>query len=539
MPTFVNQAARAIASAYNAIIGDNDGTAYSRLPLTITRTSSSGVSYDLGKDTDNDSWWPKLSGGELGYEDSKLAEVWTEHKQKMLLCLGLLFIAVLSTASFVFKNAPLGPLALAALASTCESIPWKEVGWYQHPTVYPVEKSRRAHEAHLSLRPLEFQQRTSQACADLWISSGELCADLYANTTDASIIGDSEVDVAWSFVEPTSYWRTWKAAYANETEGEEEAGTGATHFRSFDEIRYSVRSVVQNLPFVKKMTLLATSLPSLPPPPQGFNDTNVTNAFSAELGCRVAQTPDWLDHNSVRLTPFANANDDSRLEILSHWEQFDSQSIDQEETLAWKHSVLPTFNSHSIESQLYNLPAPSETVLYMNNDNYIGRPLTASDISTRILGPIFRIYPYSWSTGALTLEDAMNIDGEGNARVMPNTLRHVDNRFGRRDRNYLEHVAVTLPAAAMDEVAMTWAEELKEVSHSISKNVLWTDSERIVSDRWRPIQGARPRSLAAIACALSHYREATGSYAMVFHRRQERCGWFKRIQSLRTAENAY
>lgn len=250
--------------------------------------------------------------------------------------------------------------------------------------------------------------------------------------------------------------------YANDTEErQEEVGTGDTHFRSFDEIRFSIRSVVQNLPYVKKMTLLATTLPSVPPPaPEEFNDTD---AFSAQLGCRVAQTPDWMDHNSVKLSPYGNEVNDSRLEILSHWEQFDSQTTDQEETLAWKHSVLPTFNSHSIESQLYNLPSPSETVLYMNNDNYIGRPLTASDMSTRILGPVFKIYPHSWSTGALGLDDAMAIDGEGNARVLPNTIRHLDNRFGRRDRNYPEHVAVVTPAFAMDEVAKVWADELKEV----------------------------------------------------------------------------
>lgn len=461
MPTFVNQAARAIANAYSAIVGSSDGTAYSRLPLTITRTSSSGVSYDLSKDAEQDSWWPRLSGSELGNEDSKWADIWLEHKRKIIAIITLTLAAICISVSLVFRqNTTLGPLVLAALANTCDSIPWQEVGWYQHPTIYPSNNRSHAQERHLSLRPLEFQQRTSQACADLWISQGILCEDLQVVDNQESIIGDSEVDVAWSFVEPTPYWLQWKAAYANETDGQEDKGTGAKHFRSFDEIRYSIRSVVQNLPFVKKMTLLATSLPSLPPPSGGLNDSD---AFSAQLGCRVAQTPEWLNHESVKLSPFANDNNHSRLEVLSHWEQFDPQTSDQEATLQWKHSVLPTFNSHSIESQLYNLPSPSETVLYMNNDNFIGRPLNASDISTRLLGPIFRIYPFSWITGALSFEDVMAIDGEGNARVMPNTMRLIDDRFGRRDRNYPEHIAATLPAAMMDEVASIWAEELKEV----------------------------------------------------------------------------
>lgn len=464
MPAFVNTAARAIASAYNAIRGSSDDTTYSRLPLTITRTSSSGISYDLSKDAEQDSWWPKLSGGDLENEDGKWKEAWSNYKGKVA-TLGLTLAAILAALSLAYRQSTAHrPLFLAALANTCESIPWKEVGWYQHPTVYPSNDRLPAHQRHLALRPLDFQQRTSQACADLWISQGILCEDLKVADGQDSIIGDSEIDVAWSFVEPTEHWLKWKAAYANETEGQEDNGTGAKLFRSFDEIRYSIRSVVQNLPFVKKMTLLATSLPSLPPPkPEGLDSLD---SFSTQLGCRVAQTPDWLNYESTKLSPSGNSNNHSRLEVLSHWDQFDSQSSDTEATLQWKHSVLPTFNSHSIESQLYNLPSPSETVLYMNNDNYIGRPLNASDISTRILGPIFRIYPFSWITGALSFEDVMAIDGEGNARVLPNTMKLIDDRFGRRDRNYPEHIAATLPAAMMDEVASTWAEELKEVCNS-------------------------------------------------------------------------
>lgn len=458
MPNFKSSAVKACEVVYNAITGNSDSTGYSRLPLTITRTSSSQVSYELSEHGENNSWLPKFGGGE---DYPTFTELWDKHRYKIILCTALVLAAIFASISIVLgRPAAIGPLVTAALARTCGSIPWEEVGWYQHPTVYPLNASRQAHQKHLSLRPLEFQLRTSQECADLWISRGELCQELLADKEGESVIGDSDIDVAWSFVEPTPFWRKWKAAYANETE-DEEIGSGANHFRSFDEIRYSIRSVVSNLPFVKKMTLLATSLPSVPPEKSSLDDLD---RFSSEVGCRVAQMPEWMDHDSVQLTPYGNDNIQSRFSVLSHWEQFDSQTVDQEETLAWKHSVLPTFNSHSIESQLYNLPLPSETVLYMNNDNYIGRPLTASDVSTRIFGPIFKIYPFSFSTGALTLEDAMAIDGEGNARVMPNTIRHLDNRFGRRDRNYLEHVAVVLPAAAMDEVAKVWAEELKEVS---------------------------------------------------------------------------
>ena len=59
----------------------------------------------------------------------------------------------------------------------------------------------------------------------------------------------------------------------------------------------------------------------------------------------------------------------------------------------------------------------------------------------------------------------MAIDGEGNARVMPNTIRLLDERFGRRARNYPDHTGHVLSSSIMDEVARTWSAELNEVSH--------------------------------------------------------------------------
>lgn len=126
--------------------------------------------------------------------------------------------------------------------------------------------------------------------------------------------------------------------------------------------------------------------------------------------------------------------------------------------------MLPTFNSHAIESQLYNLPDAAPSVLYLNNDVYIGRPIGPSDLSTHLLGPVYRIYPGAFSHGAASLEEAMQIDGEGNGRVMPNTVRLLDQRFGRRDRNYADHTGHVLSTSMMQEVSRVWSKELHETS---------------------------------------------------------------------------
>lgn len=166
MPTIINHAAQAITTLYNTIFERNDNALYSRLPLTITRTSSSAVSYELGNNAEEDSWWPRLGSG--NNEDSKLAELWTDHKRAILLSVGLLSAVVLAVVSLTLKQSEvIGPLVAAALATSCEGTLWNETGWYQHPTVYTVNNSLGKKAPPKKLHPLEFQQRTSQSCADL------------------------------------------------------------------------------------------------------------------------------------------------------------------------------------------------------------------------------------------------------------------------------------------------------------------------------------------------------------------------------------
>ncbi|MBW7920747.1 MAG: stealth conserved region 3 domain-containing protein [Rubellimicrobium sp.] len=97
--------------------------------------------------------------------------------------------------------------------------------------------------------------------------------------------------------------------------------TALTRFHSNDELRYSLRSVAQNLPWVRQIYVLSNCAP-----------------------------PDWLDTGHPRL----------------RWVRHD-EVIPPE--------YLPTFNSHVIESCLHRIPGLAGHFIYMNDDFFVARPL--------------------------------------------------------------------------------------------------------------------------------------------------------------------
>ncbi|MEU4796785.1 stealth conserved region 3 domain-containing protein [Streptomyces sp. NPDC023327] len=100
--------------------------------------------------------------------------------------------------------------------------------------------------------------------------------------------------------------------------------TGASRYTSRDELKYSLRSVEMYAPFVRNVYVVTDG-----------------------------QTPAWLDPDAPGIR------------IVDHKEIF----TDPE--------VLPVFNSHAIETQLHHIPGLSEHYLYLNDDFFCVRPVTA------------------------------------------------------------------------------------------------------------------------------------------------------------------
>ncbi|MFD6416139.1 stealth family protein [Streptomyces sp. NPDC060194] len=99
--------------------------------------------------------------------------------------------------------------------------------------------------------------------------------------------------------------------------------TGDSRYTDHDELRYSLRSLEMYAGFVRNIYIVTDS-----------------------------QVPSWLDQGA------------EGLQVIHHKEIFADPS------------VLPVFNSHAIESQLHRIPGLSERYLYLNDDFFMGRPVT-------------------------------------------------------------------------------------------------------------------------------------------------------------------
>lgn len=130
------------------------------------------------------------------------------------------------------------------------------------------------------------------------------------------------VDAVYTWVDGSDpEWLRHRAACAGQAYHPESAN--AARYVSRDELRYSLRSLRQYSPWLRTIYVVTDD-----------------------------QVPPWLDTSAPGLR------------IVSHKEIFSDPSL------------LPTFNSHAIESQLHHIDGLSEHFLYFNDDVFLGR-LTA------------------------------------------------------------------------------------------------------------------------------------------------------------------
>ncbi|MFF1465050.1 stealth conserved region 3 domain-containing protein [Streptomyces sp. NPDC058330] len=102
----------------------------------------------------------------------------------------------------------------------------------------------------------------------------------------------------------------------------EDAATSAARFRDRDELRYSLRSIDMYAPWIRNIYLVTDQ-----------------------------QVPSWLD------------TEHPRVRVVDHREIFGPRGM------------LPTYNSHAIESQLHHIEGLAEHFLYFNDDVFVGRTL--------------------------------------------------------------------------------------------------------------------------------------------------------------------
>ncbi|MEV5885764.1 stealth family protein [Streptomyces sp. NPDC052020] len=178
-------------------------------------------------------------------------------------------------------------------------------------------------------------------------------------------------------------------------------------FTSRDELRYSLRSLHQYAPWVRTIHLVT-----------------------------AGQVPAWLD------------TDAPGLKVVDHREIFSDPS------------ALPTFNSHAIESQLHHIDGLAEHFLYLNDDVFLGRPLTAGHFfHPNGLSKFFQskaLVP----TGPTDPGDLpVNAAGK-NSRTL------IERSFGTRVAQKMKHTPHPLRRSVLSDIELVYAEEHHRTQHA-------------------------------------------------------------------------
>ena len=212
-----------------------------------------------------------------------------------------------------------------------------------------------------------------------------------------------DIDLVYTWVDSLDpAWRRDYSSFADDIHAQARllGSASATRWRSRDELKYSLRSADMYAPFIRKIFV-------------------VTNG----------QRPTWLKPNP-------------RIEIVSHGEIYPDGS------------VLPTFNSNSIEANLHRIPGLAEHFLYLNDDFFFSRPCSPGDFFT--IGGVSKLF---FSPRYL---DSRPINPLGRATVACHKFTRdlLQERFGQDCSQKFQHAPHALRKSAFEAIEKEFPAEL-------------------------------------------------------------------------------
>ncbi|KAG8745306.1 hypothetical protein FRC10_008323 [Ceratobasidium sp. 414] len=349
---------------------------------------------------------------------------------------------------------------------------------------YPPSTSPRHQSLQSKYLPFQYQPSSpptpslhgvldvAGSCVDSAISGGALCAKGPV----------PKLDVVWTFANGSGIlhekWRKVRVVQQTLQRGgtlaprarislagsrKPVAGTEKKLFRDHDELRHSMRSVLQHFRQYTTRFHLITSdfaFPSCNP--------------DEYAGWRLGQVPQWLD---LRRS-FAWQDGGVQLNVVHHAKLFD------------KDYRYTTFNSLAIESRFAHLNV-SDIFVYLNDDFYFAADLSPWDFYT----------PYSQAYGIVLrmqsdllvsplVDGARPSSGEWHSLEFSNRL--LSDRFGSRRRPYVIHEAKAFKRSLIAEISLIWSSELAATSsHAFRTDPLLRDAHmgfiaaHFAVERWR------------------------------------------------------
>jgi glycosyltransferase involved in cell wall biosynthesis len=218
---------------------------------------------------------------------------------------------------------------------------------------------------------------------------------------------DFPVDVVYTWVDSTDErWRAKRQA-AGLGGGGNSAASGDARYRSRDELRHSLRSLDIFAPWVNHIWIVTDD-----------------------------QAPAWLDTAHPKVT------------VVDHRDVFADPA------------ALPTFNSHSIESQLHHIDGLSEHFLYFNDDFLVGRALTAENFFNPNGLPKF--FPSSTMIDPTPISD----DDDFNFVAAKNNRELLRERFGRTLTHGMLHAPYALRRSTLTAVEKDFPEAYRRTMFS-------------------------------------------------------------------------
>lgn len=175
----------------------------------------------------------------------------------------------------------------------------------------------------------------------------------------------------------------------------------ATRFHNNDELRYALRSIWLNLPWINHIHVFSNC------PPPVWLDTE-------HLGIS------WVRHEEVIPAEF-----------------------------------LPTFNSHVIESYLHRIPNLKENFLYLNDDFFIMRPLQPNAFFTLAGQSLVRFEGYGMVSGPVRDQDPDYLNAARNSQAL--LVSHLN--FAATELH--SHVPYALLRSTLLEIESCFAEPIK------------------------------------------------------------------------------
>ncbi|MGV9348857.1 stealth family protein [Streptomyces spiralis] len=219
------------------------------------------------------------------------------------------------------------------------------------------------------------------------------------------------IDVVYTWVDGSDpHWLRQRASFSDSPYHEEAAN--AARYLSRDELRYSLRSLHLYAPWVRNIYLVTAD-----------------------------QTPEWLN------------TDHPRIRVVSHKEIFKDPT------------VLPTFNSHAIESQLHHIDGLSEHFLYFNDDVMLGQEILPQHFFLPNGLGKFYLSP------ALVPFGETSPDDPPVAAAGKNNRRLIAERFGDTLFRKMKHVPHALHRSVLDEIEAEFPEEHRHTAASRFRSV--------------------------------------------------------------------